>query len=369
MKILVNCLFIRPKRNHGTQTYCVGVLDVWKTQGVDFIVLTNNEMAGYFTTRYGPGHVAVVRLGNRLARVVYEQAFLSRKAALLGADVLYCPGYLGPVFSVLPVVVTVHDMQYRDIRQYVSFWQRFLYGLVIPPLARRAVCVLTVSEFSKSRIKKHLAISDYKIIVTHEAPQPFEEKSVDDHRGRPYKYLLCVAGSAPHKNLKRLIRAYESVFDQTRQDPVRLVIVGSRPPDLGPVLPCENLVVYKSFVDDAELGRLYDNALGFVFPSLYEGFGLPVLEAMAAGIPVASSRCGSLPEIVGDAGLFFDATNEAEISTTLLSIINDEALREDLIKRGRENLKRFSWQDCARKTYSAIVDSLKAKRSSAGCSA
>ena len=219
--------------------------------------------------------------------------------------------------------------------------------------AHRAVFVLTVSEYSKHEIASWAKVKEEKIInVGNGVGLPFASTGGKYEPG--YPYLLYVGSRKPHKNLPRLLEAY-SIASARRH--LRLVLSGN--PDrltLGEIarLGLSGEVAFTDSSADGDLSDIYRGALAFVFPSLYEGFGLPPLEAMACGIPVLTSNICSLPEVVGDAAVLVDPTNVEAIAEGIDRVVSDSTLRGALRQRGFARVARFSWEETARKTSGVL---------------
>jgi glycosyltransferase involved in cell wall biosynthesis len=247
-----------------------------------------------------------------------------------------------------------------DVPQTMPLCQRLIYRAIVPKALRRAALVITVSEFSRRRLQQHFRIPEQRIRVTYEGPKRFDRSAVYACDERIVeKYCLSVTSALPHKNTQRLINAWAKVKVRLRE-PFVLVIAGRYRKEL--VLPSSlspDDVVMTGYVPDEKLEVLYRNASVFAFPSLYEGFGIPVLEAMQAGVPVACSSAGSLPEIVGDAAVLFNPLSEDEMAGAILNIIEDQLIRGRLVRAGKVNLRRFNWDQCARETLSALEDAVR----------
>jgi len=179
-------------------------------------------------------------------------------------------------------------------------------------------------------------------------------------------YLLCVGNAYPHKNLERLLQAFKIILKDSPD--LSLVLVGridyfyNRLQEKVKGLGLENKVIFTDRVSDKMLSDLYKNALVYVFPSLSEGFGLPGLEAMKQGLPVVCSNQGSLPEIYGQAAVYFNGENVGEIAQTILQVFSDSNLRENMKKQGYLQVKKYSWQRCAQETLEIYKQSLERKR-------
>jgi glycosyltransferase involved in cell wall biosynthesis len=233
----------------------------------------------------------------------------------------------------------------------------YAYALsVMRMAARRARRVLTVSEASKQDILHYLKVPAEKVEVIYNALDerlavaPSAE-DIDRVRQRfllTSPFVLYSGNIKPHKNVERLIEAFSLLRKGGRED-LKLVIIGdeiSKYPGLRRLvhrLQLDRQVRFLGFVPDATLAALYGLASVFVFPSLYEGFGLPPLEAMAFGTPVVTSNVSSLPEVVGDAALLIDPLSPSEISAAIARVLDDDALRAELVRRGYERVRTFSW--------------------------
>ncbi|CAN5137445.1 glycosyltransferase family 1 protein [soil metagenome] len=255
-------------------------------------------------------------------------------------------------------VVTVHDLAFIHNPKWFSKKFYYYYKFLIPKILTQSIQIFTVSNFSKSELVKIYKISPDKITVVYNAiSHDFLEKKGNLLRNNFNKYILGVSSLEPRKNIKTLINSFEELAEPN----LSLVLVGKENPE---VFSDNNFERYKSYkekihftgyVSDEELVRLYSHAELFVYPSLYEGFGLPPLEAMASGCPVLVSNTTSMPEICGDAALYFDPNNGKELSSLILNVLNVNELRKTLIEKGADRVKKFSWSASA----DAIINSIK----------
>jgi len=296
-----------------------------------------------------------------LAGHAWEQFVLP---ARLHGRLLFSPSNTGPL-KARRQVLTIHDMSVFDwpkgFSPHFAAWYRFL----LPRLARQVIQVVTVSEFVKERIIHHTKISSEKVTVVPQGvssrfcPEARSglETAVVSLRLPSRNYLLVVGSLEPRKNLPRLFRAWTRALERMPEE-IWLVIVGGRGSrQVFANLPDMNTpprVFWADRVDDSELPSLYAGALGSIYVSLYEGFGLPVLEAMASGAPVLAGNRSSLPEVVGDAGILVDPEDEEEIADGLQVLVGDSALRQGLRERGLLRAKQFSWDETARKTWHVL---------------
>jgi glycosyltransferase involved in cell wall biosynthesis len=286
---------------------------------------------------------------------------LPRLARELELDLLHCPVPLAPRASPVPLVVTVHDAMQWDHPEWFPRMTR-LYGVLLAAALRRATRVLTPSIDSRRRLLAALDLDPERIDVT---PYGVDERfspgapapAILENLGVPQPYLLTVSTLQPRKNLEAALGAFECLADAGAEH--HLVVAGARGWSDDELVArferarlSSRIHLVGRVADDA-LVTLYRGADCFVFPSRGEGFGLPPLEAMACGTPVVASRASSVPEVVGDAGVLVDPDDVADFAGGLERVIGSPAIREDLVRRGRERAKEFSWARCAELTVRA----------------
>jgi glycosyltransferase involved in cell wall biosynthesis len=261
----------------------------------------------------------------------------------------------------VPTVLTVHDLIFRHLPQHHKRLNRWYLNLTMPLFCRRATHLIAISEQTRQDVVTAYGVPAEKITVIYEAADPrFRVQSaqaVASARSRyllPERYLLFVGTVEPRKNLIRLLAAFERLRAQGLTD--ALVIVGRRgwlTDDFDAALersPAKPAVLFPGFVPDDDLPAIYAGAQALVMPSLYEGFGLPVLEAMACATPVACSHTSSLPEIAGDAALFFDPAEVDGIADAIRRILRDPDLQAQLRDAGLRQAGQFSWNRAAKET-------------------
>lgn len=294
----------------------------------------------------------IIRPHSNLGQIsgnLWEQIILPMQ--IRKKEILWSPANAGPWF-VRNQVLTIHDASVFDHPQWFkpSFaaWTRLSWKI----LARRVRAIITVSNFSRERLKIHLGIAQQKIHVIHNGVgKPFEPQSqnrIDDvkrkyHLDKPY--FLSVGTNEPRKNLSTLLQAWKNLKSSDHM----LFIAGGN----GNIFADPNLAA-STYITEENLPALYGGAMAYVTTSHYEGFGLPALEAMACGTPVIAPNTTSFPETVGDAGLFIDPNNCAEISIALQKIIDDPQLANKLRERGLQRIKNFTWDHTAAKTQSLL---------------
>jgi glycosyltransferase involved in cell wall biosynthesis len=303
------------------------------------------------------------RLVRGLSRdLLYFPLRLPREARRLSLDVLHCPVALAPPRSRIPLVVSVYDTLAWDHPHWLTVPNRLQQRLLLPRALRSSARVLTPSEFSRSRVLELFEIEAERVHVTSGGVDecftpgpPADERLARLGVARPY--LLTVGALQPRKNVEAAVRAFERLAADGAEH--ALVIVGGRGWSDEPLLrrvrssPAAARIVLTGRVGDDDLVELYRGADCFVFPSRYEGFGLPPLEAMACGTPVVSSGRASLEEVVGEAALIVDPDDDEAIERAVAELISSGELRARLIARGRERAATFRWSRCADLTIEA----------------
>lgn len=294
---------------------------------------------------------------------LWEQFILPSK--LRCNDVLWSPSNTGPIYCRAKHVVTMHDFATLDHPEWTSKSFNTLYRFLLPRLAKRADAIIAISEYTKSRILYHTGIDESKIsVIKNGVDDRFFIKTGSDFKSQimpKYKipserYILSVSSIEPRKNIGSLLRAWEKIQHQVDDD-ICLVLVGRQNPKIFSDAGLKNIperVCFTGFVDDEDLATLYQNALLFSYVSLYEGFGLPPLEAMAAGIPVLTSNTTSIPEVVGDKAIIVNPLSVSEIAENLLVLLGSDSLRNNLSLAGVEHAKQFSWKTTAEQTFNLL---------------
>jgi len=283
-----------------------------------------------------------------------------RRAAV---NLFHAPHYVLPPLIPCRSVVTIHDCIHLRFPQYLPNRAAHAYARSFLWIAtHRSNRILTVSEASKRDILSLFRVPEQKIVVIHnaiderfwETPAPDEVERVRQRYQLDGRFVLYAGNIKPHKNLERLIEAFHTLRKQGVED-VRLLIIGDEISKYATLrravhrLKLHQHVRFFGFVPDKTLAVLYRLASVFIFPSLYEGFGLPPLEAMASGTPVITSNVSSLPEVVGDAALLIDPYQADAIADAMLRVLSDEALRRDLRERGLARARHFSWERSIRR--------------------
>lgn len=239
-------------------------------------------------------------------------------------------------------ICAIHDIAYEKFPQTFNWKFRLFYKIAIPTIIKSSKRVLTVSNFSKDEILKLYEVQSNKIDVTYNAVNNTYKNIFTNNEE---KYILAVSSIHYQKNLHSLLDA----FNKLNNSNIKLFLVGEMNKNFTNLnllekIGSNNNIIFKGRVGDDELVRLYSNAICFVFPSFYEGFGIPPLEAQACGCPVACSNAASLPEVCGDSVVYFDPYSIEDMRDKIQMVLDNEKLRDELRVKGFENVKRFSWE-------------------------
>ncbi len=297
---------------------------------------------------------------NPRVRVPWEQLIAPLILASSGADVYHGVLNVMPVLSPIPSVVTIHDLSPFFFPQASRRVNRLYAGWAVRVAARPAAHLLAVFEFTRSEIIRWLDVPPERVIVTHNAadarfapPDPAELDAFRRRHSLPDQFVLFIGTLEPRKNLPRLIEAYARIAQATRAP---LIIGGGRGWLYDAILAraaelnLGDRLHFAGYIPQEEQHLWYAAATIFAFPSLYEGFGMPPLEAMACGTPVITSNTSSLPEVVGDAGMMVDPTDTEALAAALLHLLGDADLRTELRRRGLQRARQFAWEATARRT-------------------
>ncbi len=364
----LNLVFLVPGETGGMEVYArelIAAMVAAAPPGMRFTSFINREAAG----RPGPWHeltdavVVPVTARRRTEWVRGEQQILPRLAARAGCHLVHSLASTAPLWGRFRRVVTIHDLNYRLVPE--AHLGRLGLGMrvLVPAGAHRSDRIIVDSESTRQDLLRSYRLDAARIdtvalgVRPASAATPTPERELRARHDLGERALvLCVSAQRPHKNLLRLVEALAALAAEER--PI-LMIVGYETPygrevaQRAATLGLAADVRLVGWVGDDELEGLYAFAAAFVFPSLYEGFGLPVLEAMARGVPVATTDRGSLPEVAGDAALTFDPLAPEAIAAALRRLLTDAALAERLREAGRARAAQFSWAETAHGTLAA----------------
>lgn len=366
MKVALNLVFLVPGETGGMEIYARELIPrLAATPGVELVCLVNREAAVDTAAPWGnvaPMEIVPVHARSRIEWVRGEQQYVPRIASRSGADVLHSLASTGPLYGRVPRVTTVHDLLYLHVPDAHFGLRAAGMRLLVPAAARASRRVIVDASATKRDLVEHLRFAPERIDVVPlgvspvtVAPTPAaavrETLGLGDRQ-----VLLSVSAKRPHKNLGRLLEALAGVPAARR--PV-LVIPGYPTPheqelrERARVLGIEDDVVWPAWVSSEDLEGLYALAAGLVFPSLVEGFGLPVLEGLARGVPVATSDRSSMPEVAGDAALLFDPEDPAAIRAAIEQLLFDDEVAARLRAAGPPRAAAFTWERTAELTVAS----------------
>jgi glycosyltransferase involved in cell wall biosynthesis len=360
MRIGVNALYLIPGGVGGTEIYLRSLLPALAEIDArnEYFVFTNRETGADLIPKR-PNFTCVpqrVRARSRPARILWEQIVLPIAARRLQLDAMLNPGFTAPLLGACPQVTVFHDLQHKRHPEYfrwfdLPFWQFFLYWS-----AQVSQTVLADSEATAVDLRRFYRLPDAKIRVV---PLGVDPAFFDLARRRtPERFLLAVSTLHPHKNLDGLLRAFAQ-FRRKRPD-FRLIVCGMHGFFTGPLhelresLGLGDSVEFPGWIPRTDVLDLYTRAWAFVYPTLFEGFGLPILEALAAGVPAACSSTEPVSGIAGDAALRFNPLDPGAIADAMLAITEDEPLRARLAVDGPTRASHFPWSATAQATLDAI---------------
>jgi glycosyltransferase involved in cell wall biosynthesis len=293
--------------------------------------------------------VRVVRPVTPFVRIPLSIPFLAARDRL---DVLLGHVNIAPI-APCPVVTLIHDVAFAAHPEYFSRYQRAYMRRTVPASMRRAAAVVSVSRFTRDEAAAFYSIPPDRVTVAHNGVDPIFHHPPPNPCIEP-PFFMAAGNLQPRKNLVTLVRAYRDLVVQRPELPERLVLVGQRTPEADALigesagLVRSGRVIFPGYLSDDDLAGLYRVATAFAYPSVYEGFGLPPLEAMAAGAPTLVADIPVMEEVVDDAAVRVPATDVGAWRTALERILDDPARREALRRRGKERAAMFTWQDQAR---------------------
>jgi glycosyltransferase involved in cell wall biosynthesis len=377
LRIGVNALFLqRPLTGSGQHLFqLLKGLDEYDDQKNTYVLLSprfkNSSVSRFpqLSDRFQNKEVvsALRRLGENFESLWWEQIGMVRECHREGIELLHCPYFAAPLFLPARTVVTVHDVITLVMPEYRVRRESRMYSSLVAFTVRRADAIITVSDYSKRDIMRTLQIPEDRIHVIGNAVdtscRPVSDarkiENVRERYGIGPKYLLYFGGFDVRKNVDRLLDAYAALPESTRNE-YQLVIAGrllypGHPlyPDPRPrirELGLEDHVVVTGQIREQDKAPLYSAATLYVFPSLYEGFGIPVLEAMACGAAVITSNLSALPEVAGEAARLVDPYDTQAISNAIGELLENEPLREELRERALARAQHFSWKRVAQQT-------------------
>lgn len=315
--------------------------------------------------------------GSNLAKVWFEQITFPRACRRLGVDLAHVPYFGSPLAPSVPTVVTIHDLIPMVLPEYRGGFLVRLYTSLVAAAAPQAKVILADSEASKQDIVRRLHMPDERVRVVYLAPAPHFQPAetwqqiveIKKKYHLPENFVLYLGGYDVRKNVSALLHAYTWV-SATLGDQYPLVLAGKLPQADTPFFPdprriarelgIEEFIVTPGWIAEEDRPLLYAAATVFVYPSRYEGFGLPVLEAMACGVPVVTTDAASIPELAGPAAFQLDPRDTRRMAAPIIRLCTEEAARDEMIERGLSQVEKFSWPKTAQETLQAYRAALSA---------
>lgn len=357
MRIGLNLLYLLPGQVGGTETYASELLNsLAKIESIDeYYIYVNNESKN-FPLPNSPRFIRVacpVAATSRVKRYFFEQAILPLIAWKHKIQVLHSLGYVGPIITFQNHIITIHDANFVRLSSLMSRIKRWIYGTVIRCAARTCDHVITISEFSKKELTELLGVPEDKMSVIHHGtplpPEPVEPRTSTKF---PRPYILTLGGGSRHKNIRAFTQAFARACGEF---PHHLVIAGHLQDSfdgLPEVLALKESgrILITGFLSNQDLDEAFRQADLFVFPTLYEGFGFPILEAQMRGVPVLCSKTASLPEIGGSSVAYFDPSSIEDMTLALTNLLKHPKLLQELASLGEVNTQRFTWDQTAKLT-------------------
>lgn len=356
--------------------------------GMDFVALeTIRELqkrndGNHYYVLVAPGEDRCLEESDNLSIVevscptypLWEQVALPRAVKRIGADLLHCTSNTAPLWCPVPLVLTLHDIIYLEPRQHrsPSLYQEMGWHyrrLVVPRILKKCKKIITVSHFECDRIRKALNIPAHRITAiyngysTHFHVQAQVELSIIKKYIPQTGYLFFLGNTDPKKNAARTLKAY-SIYLQQSSVKHPLLIADLKEPYIDDLLQQEGIsdikpyLFFPGYINNADLATLYNGAFAFLYPSLRESFGIPMLEAMACGTPIITGNTSAMPEVAGEGALTVDPFKTEDIANALLQLETDNTLYEQQKTYGLNRVKKFSWRNTADE-LSAIYESLK----------
>lgn len=302
----------------------------------------------------------------------WEQFTLPRLAKQEKIDILCSPANMAPLLYKKPSVLFIYDLCFVVNPQWYSYSFRTIYNLLIPRLAKKAARVITSSNNSRNDLLKFCGISSEKVNIVYLAADEIFSRPAVESKLRPNmlalspkskenkQIILYVGSLEPRKNIKNLLAAYELMREERPELSAKLILIGCESPLFAKTgLKIDKFkedIEFKGFVDDVMLREYYNQATVVAYPSIYEGFGLPPLEAMATGTPVITSYSSSLPEVVGNAAIMIDPFNVAQLKDALINVLANSSLQEKMRESGFTQAAKFNWSKVARDTLTVFYE-------------
>ena len=360
MRIGVNALYLIPGGVGGTEIYLRNLLKASDQTAHEWIVFTNRETGDGIVPCGMTAAAQPVQAKNRPARLLYEQAVLPLECMRHGIDVLLNAGFTAPAFPPCPNVTVFHDLQHKRHPEHFRGFDLPAWNFALGLSVRRSRLIVAVSEATRDDLQRFYGLPQDRIRVVPHGVEP-QFFAIGKHRGETQPYVLCVSTLHPHKNIERLVRVFVR-WRETHKE-WRLVLAGMRGfqavqvEDTIERLGAHDVIRVTGWIPREELYELYRRAAVFIYPSTFEGFGMPVLEAMAARVPLACSDIEPLRSITAGAAVLFDPLSEESMLTALGVVAQGTDL-----DRAEARARSFTWARTAELTLEALVAAVRGRR-------
>ena len=363
MKIGINALYIKWGVNAGTETYFTNIVKPWyeqKNLDAEFIMYCND------TPLWWQGEKEHFRIklfpkAKSLKNRLFTEQVIFPITLSKNINVMFNPGYVGGLFLKVPQVTTIHDGFAWVYPNEIGLLRSLYWKILIPLTAKKAKKVIAVSKNTANDIEKYCGIAKDHLEVIYEGGAHFGSSDVKTGLLQTYKiesksFFHCIGFFKDIKNPMRILKAFKKFKSSNSSLDTKLVIAGhiggKRANDILEYVKTIDDVIYVGRVSDNELVELYKNSLGLIFPSLYEGFGIPILEAQSFGCPVVTSNISAMPEVAGGGAIIVDPLSIEEIENAFYELVTESSSK--LISRGHDNLKRFSWEKASQQTLEVL---------------
>ena len=355
MRIAIDARMIKPGSMHGIARYVYELLRcLAEIQSPhEFLIVVNANSP--LEHEIWPKNMQLVQVRARWISF-REQWELPRLLKKIRADLFHAPSFVAPLICPCRLVMTIHDLNHLVLPQFYTPLHQFYYQFFVRSCIRRSEYILTVSHFSKNEIVRTLGLAPEKVFVTYNGVSPSYAAVTDQEKLRyvrdlyelPEKFILCVSNNKPHKNVHQLVRAF--CYSDLKIPLVLACAFDRSILRIAESFGKKHLVFFSKFIEEEHLPAVYSLTHLFVYPSTYEGFGLPPLEALSCGAPVVVAKSSSLPEVVGDQAIFTNPFDYQDIARALEQGVYDKELRGRLRTYGVQHAKRFSWETMTRQT-------------------
>jgi glycosyltransferase involved in cell wall biosynthesis len=371
MKIGISTLFLIPNQVGGTEFYFKNLIKsisyLPESREHEFVLFTseaNDYLFHDLPEHFSRVKVTALNPNSRIKRIFWEQSILPLQVLKRNIDLMFFPANVSALFLPCPSVITVHDLQYKSYPEYFSWSKRIYFEIFLRFSLQTSKSIISISDYTANEITKYYSVSRSKIFTTYLAADNRFNRDIEVPDGFTKKYgidspyILSVASLHPHKNLINLIRAYAMIKVRTNH---KLVLVGMRGTAFKKLVKMiqsyqlEKDIILTGYVPDEEVPYFYQLADLYVMPSMFEGFGIPLLESMKMSVPVAASNVTSIPEIGGPACAYFQPDDPHSIANIMLKVLFDASFKAELVHNANEWVKKFDYSKTAHKTLEILI--------------